>query len=400
MNSKSSLDLLLSKFYRSRHFTLYAFAIIAAITLLAYSNTFYSSFHFDDDAQISENHTIKHVTVENIITQLRTSRPVVQLSLMLNYWISGLNVVSWHVFNICVHIINSLLVYLLVLKTLTAPVLKKRYDQRARVMALFAALLFALHPIQTESVTYIISRSELLATLFYLTTFLLFIQSVETGKFIYIVTACFTSLCAMGSKQWAITLPAMILLYDYLFLSQGSLRKVVSRWKAYLLVTLPVSHIFYFTDVIGSSAGAGHGVFVQSSTTGLNAKTYLLTSLNVLWTYVRLLIVPINQNLDYDYRISKTLFEFPTFISLLGHSLVVGILFWVYKKKGWLLIPFGVAWFYVTVSPVQSIVPIVDVIFEHRMYLPSIGLFLAFVVAYEELFEWVGKRTAMKQEPV
>jgi hypothetical protein len=145
--------------------------------------------------------------------------------------------------------------------------------------------------------------------------------------------------------------------------------------------------VLYKMDFTAKGGTAGIG-FNLVSTSGITAWTYLLTSLNVLWTYLRLLILPIHQNLDYDYPVAQSLFEFPTILSLLGHAAVVAAAFWLYRKKGWLLIPFGIAWFYIGLSPVQSFVPIIDVIFEHRVYMPSIGFFLAFIVAFEGVFEW------------
>jgi hypothetical protein len=320
------------------------------------------------------------------------NRPVVYLSLMLNYQIGALNVVGYHIFNIGVHIINSMFVYLLMLWTLGMPVLSAAYQAKAKRMALFGALLFAVHPIQTESVTYIITRTELLATCFYLATFLLFIKGVKTKKFGYHIGAFFTAVLAMGSKEWAVTLPALLFVYDFLFLSEAKLRPILSRWLTYVMVTIPwviaLRHLNLFSGTTDSGIG-----FNVSTTSGINMQTYLLTSFNVLWTYLRLMVLPINQNLDYDYAIAKTLFEFPTFISLVGHVAVVGSACWLYMKKGWFLFPFGVAWFYIGLSPVQSIVPIIDVIFEHRMYMPSVGFVIVFVAAYEGIFDlWTEKK--------
>jgi hypothetical protein len=104
------------------------------------------------------------------------------------------------------------------------------------------------------------------------------------------------------------------------------------------------------------------------------------------------LLLPINQSLDYDYSIARTLFELPTILSFLGHAAVVAGCIWLYRKKKWTLIPFGLAWFYIGISPVQSFVPIVDVIFEHRVYMPSVGFFLAFVAAVEMLSERLERR--------
>jgi hypothetical protein len=133
------------KLYASPHFNTAAFMIIAVMVLIAYSNTFNATFHFDDTPSISDNAAIKHVTVENIAQLLRGNRPVVYLSLMLNYQLNGLNVVGYHIFNIGIHIVNSIFVYLLVLWTLGMPVLKAAYHAKAKRMALFCALLFACY---------------------------------------------------------------------------------------------------------------------------------------------------------------------------------------------------------------------------------------------------------------
>ncbi len=389
----------LSAVHKNKWFNLLAFGLIALMILITYSNTFKASFHFDDNPAITDNPLIKRVTVDNIMWALRTNRPVVNLSLMLNYQLSGLNVIGWHVFNIAVHIANASFVYMLILWTLDMPVFARKYAEKAKRMALFGALLFAVHPIQTEAVTYIISRTELLATFFYLATFLLFIQGVRKKKFAYYIAAFFTSLCSMASKEWAVTLPATLFLYDFLFLSAGKMKTALSRWKVYILIAVPWAVVANTLSAVITAPNASVG-FNMETKRGLTAWTYLLTSFNVLWTYIRLLFLPINQNIDYDYPVARTLFEFPTLLSLIGHIAVVGTAFWLYKKKNWLLIPFGVAWFYITLSPVQSFVPILDVIFEHRLYLPSIGFFLAFIAAYEGFFDWLTEKGAVSEKGV
>jgi len=375
-----------NRVFTHKRFNLIAFGIIAVMVLIAYANTFTASFHFDDNPSIIENSTIRHLTGENILKILSSNRPVVYLSIMLNYQLGGLNVVGYHLLNTAVHIGNSIFVYLLVLWTLTLPSVGTRYADRAKRMALFAALLFAVHPVQTESVTYIISRTELLATFFYLATFLLFIRGGTTGKFSYAIGMLITSLLSMGSKEWAVTLPAMLVLYDFLFFSGGKVKPVLSRWYIYLLTALPWALVLSNLDLMSTGGSAGVG-FNLVSATGITPATYLYTSFNVIWTYLRLLVLPINQNLDYDYAIAKTLFELPTILSFLGHVTIVALAIVLYVRKKWTIVPFGVAWFYIGLSPTQSFVPVVDVIFEHRVYMPSIGFFLVFIVLYESLFD-------------
>ena len=387
-----AINEMINKLFLSKRFNLIAFAIIAGMVLIAYSNTFNASFHFDDNPAIVENAAMKRVTAENFMQMLQGTRPVVNLSLMLNYQLSGLNVVGWHIFNVGCHIANSIFVYLLILWTLSLPSLRERYGDRAKRMALFGALLFGVHPIQTESVTYIISRTELIATFFYLASFLFFIKGAKTGKYSYYTGSFFMALLAMGSKEWSVTLPAMLLLYDFLFLSDGTLKPVLSRWKAHVLVMLSWGLLVYTMSTTKLS-GAGFSVSGQNNITPW---TYLLTSLNVLWTYIRLLFLPINQNLDYEYPVARTLFEFPTLLSLIGHICVVAAGFWLYVKKRWTVIPFGAAWFYITLSPTQSFVPILDVIFEHRIYMPSIGIFILFIAAFESIFDWIEKKKAIR----
>ncbi len=389
----------LDKLFAHRRFNLIAFGVIAALVLIAYSNTFTASFHFDDNPSIIENPNIRHITGENILKILSGNRPVVYFSIMFNYLVGGLNVVGYHIFNIAVHIANSIFVYLFVLWTLTLPSLGGNYRDRAARMALFAALLFGVHPIQTESVTYIISRSELLATFFYLATFLLFIKGGTTGRFSYVIAMLVTSALSMGSKEWAVTLPAMLVLYDYLFLSNRALRPVLSRWYIFLLTALPWAYVLAHLDLFSRGGAAGVG-FNLVSATGINPETYLYTSFNVIWTYLRLLVLPIHQNLDYDYPIAKTLFELPTLLSFLGHVAVVGGAVLLAWKKKWTIVPFGVGWFYIGLSPAQSFVPVVDVIFEHRVYMPSIGFFIVFVVLYESLFDRLGRRKAAVSQRV
>jgi hypothetical protein len=384
-----------SAFLTRKHFNRIAFVLLAVLVVASYSNTFTADFHFDDNPSIVENGALRHLSWDSFIGQFSGTRPIINLSLYINYQLAGLNVIGWHIVNIGFHIANSIFVYLFILWTLKLPSLSERYGgARAVRMALFGALIFSLHPVQTESVTYIISRTELIATFFYLASFLFFIRGARSGKFRFYVGSFIMSFLAMGSKEWAVTLPAILVLYDYLFIAEGKLKEMSSRIIAYILAALPWGFVTY-NMMTSNMSGAGFGISGQNN---LTPWTYQLTSFNVLWTYIRLLFLPINQNLDYTYRVSKTLFEFPTILSFFGHICVVTVMLWLYKKRNWTLIPFGAAWFYITLSPTQSFVPILDVIFEHRLYLPSIGMIILFTTVVENVFVWFEKRKALKTE--
>ena len=131
-------------------------------------------------------------------------------------------------------------------------------------------------------------------------------------------------------------------------------------------------------DVIGDAT---------QETSSLSRTDYLLTQFNVITTYIRLLFFPVNQNLDYDYPISRTLFEFPTLLSFLFLTSVVAFGGWMFKKSR--LISFGIFWFFITLSVESSIIPIRDVIFEHRVYLPSVGFVIFLTVAIYQMMEQI-----------
>jgi hypothetical protein len=389
------MERIFDKITGHRRFHLIALLIIAVAILIAYSNTFTASFHFDDNPTIVENPYIKNLTIENIKKLLQSTRPVVNLSLLLNYQLNGLDVVGWHIFNTLFHILNAFLVYSFVFITLNLPTMQEKFGSSSKFMALFAGLLFGIHPIQTQAVTYIISRTELLAAFFYLSTINLYIMWRLKHKKLYLAGAVLTAFLAMGSKEHAVTLPAIIFLYDYVFLSGGSLKDALSHWRSHFSIASSWLLLIYLFSAV-KLEGAGFNVTKENPE--ITPFTYLFTQFNVIWTYIRLMFLPINQNLDYDYPIAKTLFEFPTILSFIGHILVITAAFYFYKKKDWALIPFGIFWFYITLSPTSSFVPILDVIFEHRLYLPSVGFFIAFITGYELFFRWVEKKKIQKQE--
>ncbi|MEK7688847.1 MAG: hypothetical protein AAB313_01165 [Deltaproteobacteria bacterium] len=398
----------LEKIFESKNFHLAAGLLIAVLTFLVYSNTFHASFHFDDTPSIVENYTIRNLN--NAPGMLINNRGIATATFAINYAIGGLNVVGYHIVNLAIHITNSIFVYFLVFLTLT------RIDSlkdRAKKIAVYTALLFAVHPIQTQAVTYIVQRMEILASMFMLIGLLVFIKGAETSKtsarvLLYGAVAV-SYLFGFYSKEIAITLPAIIFLYDYCFLSSNGNQKVTARLPLYLVLIAMLA--FFATRTLTGlqeTPGGSAGFNVQSIT----AKEYLFTQFNVLIYYITLLFVPINQNLDYDFPVSKGLFEVPLvkegtvlnipipppIVSLIILSAVIGIAFYLFTSRAsritnhGRLAAFSILWFFIILSPTSSFIPIIDVIFEHRLYLASAGFFLLFSLGFDQIFEYAGKR--------
>lgn len=418
----------IEKIFEHRRFHLFAGLLIAISAFLVYSNTFYASFHFDDTPQIVENYKIR--SLSNWFDIIRGQRGIAMLTFAVNYTIGGLNVVGYHIVNLAIHITNGILVYFLIFLTLgridMGTAVRQGFNPansnpeglpcnvKAKRIAIYTALLFTVHPIQTQAVTYIVQRMEILASLFMLIGLLFFIKGAGASntyaKLLFYGSVLASYLLGFYSKEIAITLPAIIFLYDYCFLANGEFRKLISRLPLYIillgmLVLLAAPTFSGLKETPGGSAGFG----VQSIT----SKEHIFTQFNVLIYYITLLFVPINQNLDYDFPISKGLFETPlvkkgtvlnipipppiiSLIILLG---IIGFALYLLLKRKTdnghgqrYLISFFILWFFIILSPTSSFIPIIDVIFEHRLYLASMGFFALFSLAFDWLFEYMERR--------
>jgi hypothetical protein len=374
-----------------KNFLMLSVVLVLLAVGIAYSNTYKASFHFDDQHTIVENPRIKHLG--EIPSFFWTSegpvgtRPLLLATLALNYAVDGLNVVGYHIFNNLLHAANGILLFLIIMRTLDLPALRERHAEARREIALFGALLFVVHPVQTEAVTYIISRSMPMATFFYLLGLLLFERAANTGKRAYRVLLVVVSFLGMASREDFITFPVMLFLYDAMLMS--SFREAARKWRLYAILGITVAYRLWLSLTHTGGEAAGFGVKL------LTPFEYLMTQFNVLWTYVRLLFLPINQNLDYDYPIAHSLFGFPTILSFVGHLLVIAFAVYVWRKSR--LATFLISWWYITISPASSFVPLIDVIFEHRVYLPSIGFFFLFMLGYERAFAFFGKVFARRR---
>ncbi len=261
-----------------------------------------------------------------------------------------------------------------------------RIVQHSRLVALFAGLIFISHPIQTQAVTYIIQRTTSLAALFYLASLCLYVKSrLLTDKearvsMFYYAGSLVSAVLAMFTKEMVITLPFMILLYESCFLKdQKSVNwKTVIPFFAALLI-IPM------TFLLTKSADLILMTRASEGPVGISPIEYLLTQVRVMVTYLRLIFIPLNQNLDYDYPIAHTLAEPAIFASLLFLAVILIAAARLFSK--YRLVSFGIFWFFLTLLPESGLIPIRDVIFEHRLYLPMAGFSLFLVSGLFYLFK-------------
>jgi len=372
--------------------------LISLLTFIVYSNSFNSAFHFDDFSSIITYPYIKSVHNIPYFFYYKgaplTGRPVTMTTFAVNYWIGGLRPSSYHHVNFFIHLANAILVYILLLLTL-----KDRVGRYMEI-SLIASLIFAVHPIQTQAVTYIVQRAEILSAFFCLISIVLFKAGFDKRlKWIYWGGAIFAAVLAMGSKEIAVTLPVIILLYDFFFIADGDIKALSKRWAIHIMFFLTLVLLVYFMGVsqftgfiVASGVKPPPTSSVYVDTSSISRYEYLLTQFRVIWTYIRLLILPVNQNVDYNYHLSHGLLT-PITTLFGGIGIIALLTSAVLFFKRMRLISFFIIWFFLILAPTSSVAVLPDVIFEHRLYLASAGCFVIFTIGLFRISDIIsGKR--------
>ena len=375
-------------------FSRLAVLIIILAGLAAYANSLSDAFVFDDIDSIVSNPAIRHLWPPwKFFASL--NRPILNLSLAVNCALSrggalspsGLDAASYHAFNIVVHILAALTLFGLVRRTLRLPVLRARFEGAATALALATALIWELHPLQTESVTYIIQRAESLAGLFYLLTLYCVARGalserplrpfdaaqgapskVEGRWYAAAFAAC---ALGMGTKQTVATAPLVIFLYDWVFLSGSILDTLRRRWAVYLALAATWLLLIPF---VASPAGPQR-VSAGFQVSGIAPMDYAVTQLGVIPHYLRLSFWPAGLCLDYHWPLAKGLADILPGAAVVG-ALVAATAAALALRPAW---GFLGAWFFLILAPTSSFMPIADAAAEHRMYLPLAAV-AAFVV--------------------
>jgi tetratricopeptide (TPR) repeat protein len=381
--------------------------LVLLLGVVLYSHILNSPFVFDDSRAIKENESIK--SFSHALGDVANTRYLTDLSFAINYTVGGLNPFGYHLANNIIHIINGLLVFYFVLLLFTTPFFKSKKKDLSHAYlptAFFVSLIFLVHPIQTQAVTYIVQRSTSMATMFCLLSLIFYItwrvqRNEKRGRlkimFLYLFSIIF-AVCAMKTKEISFTLPVIIILSELLFFTEKSGRHgnpSLLRRLSYLLpllltmLIIPLS-IMNFNAPIESIA---QDLDLHSrETVDISRKDYLFTQFPVIMTYLRLLMFPVNQNLDHAYPVYSSFFQLPVWLSFIVLSLILSLsLFLLYRTRvsdrssssfniHSRLIAFGMLWFFITLSVESSVIPIRDVIVEHRLYLPSIGFVIAAVL--------------------
>lgn len=375
--------------------------LILLLLLVAgsYSNTLHSPFVLDDfhsflDSPAVTADDISPASLKELSsTVFGKSRLIPIITFAVDHVIGGGSVVQYHITNIAVHLLCTVMIFFFIRAALLAEAGKpaRRYFSAAG-FSLTATALWALNPVQTNAVTYLVQRMTSIATLFYVSALVLYVYARMTGsrrqRCILLSAAAITAILAFMSKQNTFTLPAAILLVECYFLFPGGLVGMVRsvRKRYWIMVSLLAMLVLpLFLPYLGHLLdGYGHRDFTLAQR--------LLTELRVVVLYISLLLAPLpgRLNLEHDLPLSITLLSPPTTLFslvVLIALLVVG----VKTRKSHPLISFGIMWFFLHQVIESTVIPL-EIIFEHRLYLPSIGFFLVIVSLVDLAAGSIGSR--------
>ncbi|MGD0281727.1 MAG: tetratricopeptide repeat protein, partial [Dissulfurispiraceae bacterium] len=401
--------------------TLVHILLIVVMGFLAYSNTFHAPMQWDEDIFLRENPIIKNLNYFIWPSSAKglpfydgfINRYVGYLTFAINYKLHGFDVTGYHIVNLFIHLINAVLVYLFILVTFRTPYLRDSpLSGKSKAIAFTASLLFVLHPIQTEAVTYIFQRFASLAALFCLLSIVLYAysrMSVNTKlRYTSYALSIASVILSMKTKENSFTLPIIIALYEFCFfsptprVSASPYRRVSLSPRLLYLAPILLTLCIIPMTVIDTGAPLRQLVYGLATAgvgyTDMPRWPYLFTQFRVIITYIRLLILPVNQNLIYDYPLCKSFFDPQVFLSFLSLAALLGLGVYLVTsdaEKSLLLcfavsprlpisaspflrlIGFGILWFFIALSVESSIIPLPTLIDEYRIYLPSVGFFVA-----------------------
>ena len=340
----------------------HAAALLLLAGLAAYANCFTKAFVFDDMPWIVGNTLLAHPWAY-LCSQAMQSRPLISLSLLLNYQLGGLDPFGWHLLNLAVHLGAAVALFGIVRRTLL-PLRPADAD----AVALGAALLWLLHPLQTQSVTYVIQRCESMMGLFFLLAVYCAVRGLSSPRpRLWHAGAIMSAFASMTCKEVAPAIPLVVLAYDWVFVPGRFRPTLARRWGLYLGLFAATWGVYGALSLLPSSGGDSAGFAFK----GISPRQYLFTQPGVILHYLRLSGWPTGQALDYiDWPLAREAGDWlPQGLAIVA---LLGATAWALWQRWW---PgFLGAWFFCILGPTSSIVPIADVAFEHRMYLPLAAL--------------------------
>lgn len=357
-------------------------ALAAVVVIVIYAGTLTTPFIFDDLSNILENPHIRipSPSLRNLawagFHSPEAYRPVANISFALNYYFNGYNQVGYHLVNIMIHLATGLFLYFLIKATLCTPALNN-LNKHYGWIAFFTAFIWLIHPLQTQSVTYLVQRMNSMAAMFYVLSMLLYVKfRLATGvrkKWLLFCGCAAAGLLALGTKQIAATLPVFIILYEWYFfqnLNRQWARRQAPMLAGLLLIACIIALVYLNYHPLNR-------ILADYKHRDFTLLQRVLTEFRVVVFYISLLLWPhpSRLNLDHDFALSHSLINPVT--TLLSLAIIIALIATaLVTAKRSPLVSFSILWFFGNLVIESSVIGL-ELVFEHRNYLPSMFVILA-----------------------
>ena len=356
--------------------SVFLFLILVLLPVLVYLNSLPNSFHYDDMSYILGNehvHTLSSIphffTSSRLISNIPLSgyRPLTMTSFALNYAAGGANPFGYHLANVIIHLLNTLLVYGVALSLMR--VFKAPYRLYA---AAAVAAIFASHPINSQAVNYISARSTLLVGTFSLVCILLYVHMSEVRegrrKWILLAASLLAYAGALLSKEEAVAVPGILAFFELCrlrtLIDRERLLRAMTSLAPFLVLTLAFLVLVVY----------GLGV-IENTPQARSLQENLLTQAKSIFIYLRMMVLPVNLSIDHAVPVATSLFQpLPLAAVLMLAVVLIGSLSFLFHAP---LVSFGIWWFILTLVPTSTLIALKLVVNEQRMYLAGVGLVIA-----------------------
>ena len=361
-------------------------AALAVITALVYARSLWYPFLFDDTSSIIKYFDIRHHTFGRLF--LSSPRWISSWLNTVYYKINQFNPFYYRMGNLLIHITTGMLLYVVIYQALSGLRRHPFYQQHAHSLAMVVAALFLLHPVQTQTVTYVTQgQLEGLATMFMVAACALLLAYVRSTRssmralsWTMLLGVCFL---ACGSKEIAIITPALLLLIDWFFCAQGSWRSLKSRLMLHAsvigLMGLVYAYLLkpkFFLDIVGLNVRVFNNPGTQLTerfTEIITPWAFFISQFKVIVHYLWMFIWPFNVSMEYDWRLCPDILAPDCIMPALLLAGLCFVVFKLLKKDPIHPVAFGALWFAIAVLPRSSIIPSTELLVDYKTYTASIG---------------------------
>lgn len=375
--------------------------ILSLLTYLFYRPSLSYDFQFDDLANISKHFEIRNKTFTDLF--FKSSRWIMYWMNTIYFKYVQLNPWLYRTMNVVFHITTGILVYCIVIKLLQRLKKESIFTQHSSLIAYLTSALFLLHPVQTQTVSYVVQgQLEGVATLCIMAIVLCFLLLTEySNKLIQYTLAILMLLIGFlstGTKEIAIVSPFITLLVDWFFVSQGTWKEFKKRlpihsllfatvWGSYLLLLKPQ----FFINLIGLKMEARNNIgnlLTEKFTDKITPLHYCMSQFKVILHYIKIFFWPFGICIEYDWKLSKSFFSLDCFAPLVTLMACAYYIFLRLQKNTTDIVSFAVLWFFIFILPRSSIIPSSELMADYKTYGASLGIFLLISAGLISFINW------------